>query len=329
MQFRLPTQKRNVIGLGYSDSYVRTDANMTDRMFRENNILSHSMDFSLLVFQSIKKRTKGFAPYARDRYWQLFTANHWAKGVETYFSLQGGRRSYGDPHVGYKEMPSFGYLTLLASLRLGWNERIVDRHFHRFHFSGGKPTVWVNFEAGEYKTDLMNRHSLYAHLSVMLKHKIDFTLLGTLDYAVKAGYIFGKTPYPFLQQMQSNTSYAFDPLRFTLAGPYSYMMDKYIFLHANWNMKGILFNRIPGIRYLHLRELLEFKLAYGGLRQNHNDVLPLPATTKNLHIPYIEAGVGIGNILRVGELYAVFRLTHNKNNDISFWGIRFRLNFEF
>jgi len=43
-----------------------------------------------------------------------------------------------------------------------------------------------------------------------------------------------------------------------------------------------------------------------------------------LQIPYVEAGVGIGNILRVGEVYGVFRLTHLQDNTCPWWALRFR-----
>jgi hypothetical protein len=113
---------------------------------------------------------------------------------------------------------------------------------------------------------------------------------------------------------------------------YQYAADKYIALHANWDGKGILFNLIPGVRYARLRELLELKIAYGGLSQKHQDVLPFP-TTENGHTtispltrPYVEMGVGIGNILRIGEIYGVFRLTQIKDPSSPWWAIRFRLH---
>ena len=46
----------------------------------------------------------------------------------------------------------------------------------------------------------------------------------------------------------------------------------------------------------------------------------------NLHIPYVEMGVGIGNILRVGEVYGVFRLTQLNDPSTPWWAVRFRLH---
>jgi hypothetical protein len=110
-----------------------------------------------------------------------------------------------------------------------------------------------------------------------------------------------------------------------------YAADQYIALHAHWNGKGVLFNLIPGVRYARLRELLEMKVAYGGLRRDHQSILAFPTTragNNTLHaptIPYVEMGVGIGNILRIGEIYGVFRLTQLQDTSTPWWSIRFRI----
>ena len=115
---------------------------------------------------------------------------------------------------------------------------------------------------------------------------------------------------------------------------YQYAADQYIALHTLWDGKGILFNLIPGIRYLRLRELVEFKVAYGGLRNNHQSVILFPTTSTYQSayshlsaptIPYVELGVGIGNILRLGEVYSIWRLTHINDPASPYWCMRFRL----
>jgi hypothetical protein len=37
-------------------------------------------------------------------------------------------------------------------------------------------------------------------------------------------------------------------------------------------------------------------------------------------------GIGIGNILRIGEVHAVFRLTDIRNPYAPWWGLRFRIS---
>ena len=107
------------------------------------------------------------------------------------------------------------------------------------------------------------------------------------------------------------------------------MADKYLTLHAEWNGQGILFNLIPGIRWLHLRELVEAKLAYGYLSNQYSAISSQPSAGHNL---YAEAGIGIGNILRVCDLYSVWSLVPTTSpisaqaQGSAFWAMRFRIH---
>ena len=145
----------------------------------------------------------------------------------------------------------------------------------------------------------------------MLTQHANLGLGGTLTYALQAGAIFGQVPNTLLWHADANQGYAYDPYRFTLMHGNDMLADKYVALHTEWNGQGILFNLIPGIRWLHLRELVEVKIAYG-----YNQKL-----TTNKHQFYSEIGVGIGNILRVCDLYSVWSLSPNIE-----WAMRFRIH---
>jgi hypothetical protein len=45
-----------------------------------------------------------------------------------------------------------------------------------------------------------------------------------------------------------------------------------------------------------------------------------------MDVPYVEVGAGIGNILRVGEVYGVFKLTQWHDPQTPWWAVRFRLH---
>ena len=178
----------------------------------------------------------------------------------------------------------------------------------------------------------MPSYRMYGKLQLMLRHKLDLGMGGELNYLLQAGVVLGKVPYPLLHHFVANQTHTFDLYRFSLMNNYQYAADQFVALHAHWNGKGVLFNLIPGVRYARLRELVELKVAYGGLRQDHQSVLAFP-TTQTGHntlqaptIPYVEMGVGIGNILRIGELYGVFRLTQLQDLTTPWWAIRFRLH---
>ena len=160
----------------------------------------------------------------------------------------------------------------------------------------------------------------------MLTQHANLGMGGTLTYALQAGAIFGRVPSTLLWQANANQGYAYDPYRFTLLHGNQLLADKYVALHSEWNGMGILFNLIPGIRWLHLRELVEAKIVYGYLSNDFKQ----DQTTSN-HQLYSEIGIGLGNILRVCDLYSVWGFMPNDQmvNDKMvnvMWGLRFRIH---
>ena len=159
----------------------------------------------------------------------------------------------------------------------------------------------------------------------MLTQHAHLGMGGTLTYALQTGAIFGSVPSFLLWQANANQGYAYDPYRFTFLHGYQLMADKYVALQMEWNGQGILFNLIPGVRWLHLRELVEVKIAYGYLSNQYstltNQFSSVQGGTMVGSSCYAEIGVGIGNILRVCDLYSVWSLAPERA-----WGIRFRIH---
>ncbi len=315
LQVKLPTQKRHVLGAYYWDHYVDTDLSPIDYALRENSILYGDMDFTYKVLRSVHSSDNVLETAARRREFKVFAQNEWTDNIETAFSFQMGRMGYGDPHVGYYEMPSYQFRNVQAGIRLGWDEKKIDLHFRRIHLHSSKPIVRIMAEFGSYQTEDMRQENMYGKLTAAVQQSVPLGICGRLDYVAEAGIVLGKVPYPLLKTFAGNQSWVFDSYRFSLMHTGQYMADKYLLLHAHWDMEGVLFNRIPGVRYARLHELLELKVAWGGLSEKN---AAWRTTMQNLHlnegvgggyIPYVEAGIGIGNVLRVGDFYFVSRLT--------------------
>ena len=210
----------------------------------------------------------------------------------------------------------------------------------RYAYSSKYPVLYAGLEAGHWSPTAERSYSetvlqqsglsaeggLFAHVRIMLTQHANLGMGGTLTYALQAGAIFGRVPSTLLWQANANQGYAYDPYRFTLLHGNQLLADKYVALHSEWNGMGILFNLIPGIRWLHLRELVEAKIVYGYLSNDFKQ----DQTTSN-HQLYSEIGIGIGNILRVCDLYSVWGFMPNDQmvNDKMvnvMWGLRFRIH---
>ncbi len=332
VQFKLPTQNRHVFGTYYWDHYVDTDVSAMDYALRENNILYSDMDFTYRILHGVHSSANVWELAVRRREFKVFAQNEWTENIETEFAFQMGRMGYGDPHVGYYAMPSYRFRNVQAGLRLGWHERKIDMHFRRVHLYSHYPIVRVMAEAGSYQMDNMTQEALYGKLTLAVQQRVGLGVCGTLDYTAEAGLVFGAVPYPLLKTFAGNQSWVFDSYRFSLMNTGRYAADKYILLHAHWDLEGVVFNRIPGIRYARLHELLELKVAWGGLSEKNaalrDAMQPLPLYGRvGGGCPYIEAGIGIGNVLRVGDFYFVSRLTGLTRSPRTgpIMGFRFRL----
>lgn len=339
INLQLPSARRHIVRMRYSDEYILSDVSDFQLYLRENNILSPQINIITRLMQGIPNNPEYYYnTMVRRMEGRIQFEDDWNNYLETQAYLKVGRMGYGTPSRDYYGQPTFLYATLGASARISFNERKVDSYFHRRHIYNHLPIIYLGAELGSYQTEDMLSYRMYGHLQLMLRHKVDLGIAGNLDYLLQAGMIFGRVPYPLLHIFASNQTHAFDNHRFSLMNTYQYAADRYVSLQALWNGKGILFNQIPGIRYLRLHELFECKIAYGALHYDHQSVLPFPTTEHSKEqasaysllnaptTPYVELGVGIGNIFRIGELYGVFRLTDIHNPYNPWWGIRFRLS---
>lgn len=328
-----PTARRHHMYLKYSDEYIYSDVDDFYEYLRENNVFNPQINMVTRMMQGV--------PFNPEYYYNTMSRRQearvqffddWNKYLETQAYLKVGKLGYGEATRDYSSQPTISYSTLGASARISFNERKVDSYFHRRHIYNHLPIIYLGAELGSYRLEDMPSYRMFGNLQLMLRQNINLGMGGELDYLLQAGMIFGQVPFPLLHHFTSNQTHTFDPYRFSLMNNYQYAADKYIALHAHWNGKGVLFNLIPGIRYLRLRELMELKVAYGGLSQSHQSVLAFPVTQTGhntlhaLNKPYVEMGVGIGNILRIGEVYGIFRLTQLKDPTCPWWAVRFRLH---
>ena len=330
----MPTQRRNFLQLRYEDNYIYSETNTFDKFPRENGFGTNEMDLTTGLLDGLPFTTPTAKHTAiRERAFLINYETDWQDGVETTLRLKIGRLdpSYVSardertnaivPAAPYPFDP-FRFRSLTGIVRLSWHERYVDFHMRRHHLYGQMPTLFLGAELGSYTfVNGGDNYHLYAKLHATVRQQISFGVGGQLTYVASAGVVIGKVPYPLLEIFDGNQMYIYDSYRFTLMNSHQYAADKYFTLHAEWNGRGVLFNLIPGVRFLHLRELAEMKLAYGGLADGHMFTTGLQAP----NIPYVEAGVGIGNILRLIDVYAIWRLTNRKDSTAPLWGIRARI----
>ena len=335
----LPTSRMNQMQLEYQDHYVWSEVDDFSRLMRENSMGWRTMDFTAYAFEALHRDSFCYNSAMRQRQLQLHWFADWSPNVETHLYVRAGwnNPSYGTENHSFTP---YSFQSLNAIVRLGWGERKYDGYFlRRYAYSSRYPVLFLGAEMGHWaingsaidNTQSMNsglQNGLYAHFRVLLTQHAQLGIGGTLNYAFQAGAILGRVPQTMLWQAHGNQGYAYDPYRFTLLHNGEMMADRYLALHAEWNGMGILFNLIPGIRYLHFRELIEAKVAYGYLSSNAENGI----SGKTGQALYAEIGVGIGNILRVCDLYSIWSLVPTSSPlaaqtaGSAMWAMRFRIH---
>lgn len=292
----VPAARRHLLVAEYQDKYVWPEADLLSGMRYANGIGYHTMDFTAYALEALYANQSARNTLVHKRELTVRMENDWTDNLETQLYARVGAYD-------------FRYQTIGALVRLSWHERKVDQYMRRFYGQTYYPILYAQLEGGLWQQNDMRR--LYSRIGLMLNQTIDLRLAGTLDYSLSAGCVFGQVPDLLLHHFAGNQGYAYDPYRLTLLNNGRYASRYYTDLHLCWNGHGVLFNLIPGIRYLRWRELATFKLAYGEAMGN---------------TPYVEIGCGIGNIFRVLDLHSVWRLTNRDDRTTPVWAMRFRLN---
>lgn len=175
----------------------------------------------------------------------------------------------------------------------------------------------------------------YNHTEISAEKRIWLSSFGHIDAQVKAGKVWDKVPFPLLILPNTNQSITIQPEAFHIMNALEFVTDQYVSFNATYYLKGWILNRIPGIKWLRLREVLSFNMIYGGLTDKNNPTLTpglflLPDGTQPLgSTPYMECSVGLENIFKILRIDYYRRLTYLDHPDIKKGGIRIALRFTF
>lgn len=173
-------------------------------------------------------------------------------------------------------------------------------------------------------------------------------LMGHSDMNVEFGKFWGKAPFPLLQIPIANQSLGYQKEAFNTMNFMEFVIDEYLSVKWTHFFKGAIFNKLPLLKNLKVREVVGIKAIMGRLTDVNNPeidkyLLKLPTdldVNPTTHIlnetPYIEASVGVTNILKFLRVDLVKRLNYldEKYEVASLFGqrglgLRFSAKFDF
>ena len=324
-QYKFKGEKRRILGIGYTDDYRRIDYNYNDFMYRENPLVTGDEDISssFLAFESAGKISE------RNEYSLSFETD-WNRDIESSIYLSSNRLfANSDLPLAIGNAPvakSLLQQSATVSTRFSFDERIYDNHMQRVYISNNMPVIYSIVEAGKYQ--LGSKTGQYGKIMGAIKQFIRFEY-GQFNYKADAGIILGNVPYPLLGVPPGSESGGYSFYTFNLMDYMEYASDKYINLHTELMLNGLIMNQIPLIKNLNLREMVSFKMAYGSLSDSHKQQVDYPVFMNTYSKPYMEVGVGLTNILHFITLQSVWRLTDLNHPGVSPWGLLGSLNLSF
>jgi len=119
-----------------------------------------------------------------------------------------------------------------------------------------------------------------------------------------------------------------------------FVSDRYVALNVDHSFNGFIFNKIPLLKKLKLRELITCKVLYGSLSNSNDpeyqsDLFLFPTDENGVPLtyaldnkPYIEGSLGLSNILRILRVDFIKRFTYLSNPNVADFGIRVQLRLD-
>lgn len=230
-------------------------------------------------------------------------------------------------------------MTIGLELRYAKNEQFFQSQKYRLTMNSTSPIYTINYT---YGANLFGADFEFHKLEASLYKRWYVLSFGFADISIKGGMMFGHAAYPLMFVHQANQNWAYQDESFNLMNYFEFVSDKYIQGILNYNFNGFIFNRIPLIKHLKLREVFAVKAIWGEIGNGnmpgeaHGELIDFAKYGNGKYKtytladgPYLEANVGIDNIFKFLRIDYVRRFTYLDHPDISKWGIRFRARFTF
>lgn len=309
--------------------------------------LSHSYDIDQLgqqymytnkdnVFLSLKRKSDNKATYLRKT--ELSYLQERQSGFSFGLGIRNEIQQMATDRISFvdgygKEIKDYMQTNFEVKLRYAPNEKFYQTKSNRFPINLDAP-VFTLSHVFSFKDFLGSRYS-YNRTEFGVQKRFWFSAFGYFDAIIKAGKVWDKVPFPMLILPNANLSYTIQPESYALMNALEFINDQYVSWDFTYNANGALFNRIPLLKYLKLREVFTFRGLYGSLSKKNNplynsDLFVFPkGSTAMGKMPYMECSVGLDNIFTILRVDYVWRLTYLDSPNISKSGVRIALHFTF
>ncbi|WP_437919229.1 DUF5686 family protein [Sphingobacterium sp. LRF_L2] len=294
-------------------------------------------------FQSIRSNrpTKWMDSYAYQLSHLLEFGNH----VSLKSSLiHHRRRAVGDLSFissddAALDRPEINTSELEFILRWAPNEKFYYRNLQRSTVIEHCPVLNLQYNRG--LEGFLDGGYSYDALRASVSKRFFLKQLGFADVTLAGGKIWGTLPYPLLELPDVFREEDRHVIDFSMMRSMEFVADQYVRFSFEHQLEGFIFNKIPWIKKLNLREIWGAKMFYGQLTAGNNpytspDVIRFDKDKDGIvmtHVmdksPYWEGKVGIDNIFRFLRVEYLRRLNYLGLPDVQKDSYRVSLHLNF
>lgn len=225
--------------------------------------------------------------------------------------------------------------SLEVELRYAPGEKFYQGRSYRLPINIDAPVVTLSHRIGPGKL-LGSRYTLNVTEASVMK-RFWFSAWGYTDIIVKGGHVWSQVDFPDLLIPNANLTYFVQPESFALMKPMEFINDSYVSWDLTYWANGALFNYVPVLKRMKLREVFSFRGIWGTLSDKNDPaknpkLFAFPAenhTRPMTSMPYMEIGVGLDNILTCLRVDYMWRLTYRSTPGCSRSGVQFSFHFTF
>jgi len=217
-------------------------------------------------------------------------------------------------------------------IRWAPNEKFYQSRNYRYPITLDAPIITLTHIMA--RKGILGTDHNYNRTEFSIRKRFWLSPFGYVDIFGQGGKVWDRVPYPLLHIPNANLSYSIEAETFPLMDPMEFIHDRFASWEMTYYWNGWLFNRLPLLKKLQLREVTSFRGWYGDLSDKNNPekngegLYLFPENTHIYHTgdkPYMEIGVGVENIFKLFRVDYIWRLTYRDHPGTPNGGIRLKM----
>ncbi|MBA4410031.1 MAG: DUF5686 family protein [Bacteroidota bacterium] len=302
--YKFPGTHRQLVKVSYDDKIVRAGENEKILFLYENSLSPTENNIVSQIFRR-DELDELFREQKLATSWEY----EWHPGLMNKLSANYTRHYSPEFYPYLKSGSLIGHVSaveLSLDTRFSWQEKVIDDKFLRIYMATDYPII--HFAVGGGKVFYSGKENYYGRFFATMEQ---YLRLGqtVVNYALEGGIYFGKLPYTMLDIPRGNETFGYYSYDFNMLNFMEYVHDKYLHAYLEYHLNGFVFNRLPLLKRIGLREVFSAKTMIGTLSDKHQEIVEFPVTIVPLGNPYLEVGAGVENIFRLFRVEAVWRVT--------------------